>query len=191
MGGSNWHATNCPSCRNLANYFIQTGLASYAGTEVIGHTDLLKTLCDYAFGSPTKRVRPIDAVLSQIATLAPELLPICAAHEGRQHDWARKALSGEPNKRELYGAAACAAAIRVTMEKDFPGVKIKHVRSDNSAVRVVLHSDTSIEDYNRVERAICGRYQMGHFDGMEDIYEYSNRQEGVPQAMYIFVSMRD
>lgn len=37
-----------------------------------------------------------------------------------------------------------------------------------------------IEDY-------CSKYQYGHFDGMTDMYEYSNRQHDIPQTKYLHV----
>ena len=35
---------------------------------------------------------------------------------------------------------------------------------------------------------IVSKYQYGHFDGMNDIYEYSNSREDIPQAKYIHVN---
>ena len=34
-------------------------------------------------------------------------------------------------------------------------------------------------------RAISGKYQYGHFDGMTDMYEYSNRRDDIPQSKYV------
>jgi hypothetical protein len=31
------------------------------------------------------------------------------------------------------------------------------------------------------------KYQYGHFNGMEDIYEYSNNNDAIPQTKYLFV----
>jgi len=36
--------------------------------------------------------------------------------------------------------------------------------------------------------AFAKSFQMGHFNGMEDIYEYSNRGEG-PQVKFVFVTV--
>lgn len=35
--------------------------------------------------------------------------------------------------------------------------------------------------------ALAGKYQYGHYDGMNDIYEYSNTIDGLPQAKHVFV----
>ena len=33
----------------------------------------------------------------------------------------------------------------------------------------------------------CAKFQCGHFNGMDDIYEYSNARVDVPQVEYVFV----
>ena len=38
--------------------------------------------------------------------------------------------------------------------------------------------------------AITSKYKLGHFDGMTDSYEYSNRRDDVPQVAYVFLSRR-
>jgi hypothetical protein len=42
------------------------------------------------------------------------------------------------------------------------------------------------EERNELE-SFCNKYQYGHFDGMTDCYEYSNTNENVPQAKFVFV----
>ena len=32
------------------------------------------------------------------------------------------------------------------------------------------------------------KYQYGHFNGMEDIYEYTNSRADIPQVKYLFVN---
>lgn len=34
---------------------------------------------------------------------------------------------------------------------------------------------------------LCRKYQYGHFDGMNDIYEYSNTRKDIPQSKHVFV----
>lgn len=36
----------------------------------------------------------------------------------------------------------------------------------------------------------AGRYQYGNFDGMQDLYEYSNVNRDIPQVKYVFVNNR-
>ncbi|MDH5184515.1 MAG: hypothetical protein OEX12_11565, partial [Gammaproteobacteria bacterium] len=33
----------------------------------------------------------------------------------------------------------------------------------------------------------CKQYQYGHFDGMNDIYEYSNTDKNIPQTKFLFI----
>jgi Large polyvalent protein associated domain 29 len=35
---------------------------------------------------------------------------------------------------------------------------------------------------------LCRKYKAGHFNGMEDIYEYSNSRDDIPQAKYVSVN---
>lgn len=80
--------------------------------------------------------------------------------------------------------AAAAQAIRQDLKKAFPGVKFK-VRSSSfsmgNSVDVDWIDGPTRDEVNR----IIGRYQYGHFDGMQDLYEYSNRRNDLPQAKYV------
>lgn len=63
------------------------------------------------------------------------------------------------------------------------------VRSDNYSmgnsvnVRVTNQPPEAIEDM----KSEFSKYQSGHFDGMTDMYEYSNSRNDVPQTKYLFV----
>ena len=64
------------------------------------------------------------------------------------------------------------------------------VRSENysmgSSVDVDINGDylpAAIEEI----KAYCAQFQYGHFDGMTDCYEYSNRNDDLPQAKHVFV----
>lgn len=97
----------------------------------------------------------------------------------------RQAWKEEAKKDKTKSTAAnCAAAIRAELKTKFPGIKFS-VTSENfaggDAVRVSWNDGpTSAE----VE-AITGKYQYGHFDGMNDIYESSNRRDDIPQTKYL------
>ena len=89
--------------------------------------------------------------------------------------------------RELTEAAKTAKAIRAELKKAFPSIKFR-VRSSNfaggdsvSVGWVNGPTGDSVEE-------ITAKYQYGHFDGMYDIYEYSNNIEGLPQAKYVSAS---
>lgn len=36
-------------------------------------------------------------------------------------------------------------------------------------------------------QAFCRQFEMGTFNGMEDIYEYTNRNDDLPQVKFVFV----
>jgi hypothetical protein len=48
----------------------------------------------------------------------------------------------------------------------------------------VSYTDGPLSD--KIEKVI-GKYQYGHFNGMEDIYEYSNNRNDIPQTKYLFI----
>jgi hypothetical protein len=81
-------------------------------------------------------------------------------------------------------AAECAMKIKQELKSKFPGVDFS-VRSENytggDAVRIAwLDGPTEAQVDN-----VVGKFKEGHFDGMNDIYEYSNRREDIPQVKYI------
>lgn len=85
-------------------------------------------------------------------------------------------------------AAQAAAAIRKELKKN--GIKAS-VKSSSYAggtsVSVEINEDVLPATRREIE-LFCDQYQCGHFDGMSDIYEYSNRREGLPQAKYVLVA---
>lgn len=79
---------------------------------------------------------------------------------------------------------AAAKAIRKELKDAFPGVKFS-VRSDSFAggnsVDIRWIDGPKAADVEE----ITGKYQYGHFNGMIDLYEYSNRRDDLPQAKYV------
>jgi hypothetical protein len=90
-------------------------------------------------------------------------------------------------KRTLTGSALCAAAVREELKKAFEYCKFS-VTSDNfangNAVRI---SWTNGPTEAQIDE-ITSKYQYGHFNGMDDIYEFSNNIEGLPQAKFVSTS---
>ena len=88
--------------------------------------------------------------------------------------------------RKLSESAQAAKAIRKELKAAFPGVKFS-VRSDNYAGGSSVHVtwDDPAADQKTVDE-IIGKYQYGHFNGMDDIYEYSNTSDELPQAKFVF-----
>jgi len=89
--------------------------------------------------------------------------------------------------RELTEAAKAAQAIRSELKKAFPEIKFR-IRSSNYAggdsVRIVWSNGPTSDSVEEITK----KYQYGHFDGMVDMYEYSNSREDIPQARFVFAS---
>ena len=87
-------------------------------------------------------------------------------------------------------AAQAAAMIRAELKKN--GIKAQ-VKSRNfsmgDAVDVRLLADYCPATVAKITE-FCGRFQYGHFDGMTDMYEYSNRNDAIPQAKFVHVETR-
>lgn len=85
-------------------------------------------------------------------------------------------------------AAYVAKIIKAELKHKFPKIKFS-VSSENfaggDAVRVRFEKFTGCPTVRDIE-AITNKYQSGHFDGMTDCYEYSNKTEG-PTAKFISV----
>lgn len=81
--------------------------------------------------------------------------------------------------------AQCAQAIRVDLKENFKGIKFSIKSQDYSggdSVRVKWCDGPTEEE---VEKHLS-KYEYGHFNGMEDIYEYTNVINGLPQTKYLF-----
>ena len=90
----------------------------------------------------------------------------------------------EKPKRQLGTHALCAKEIRVDLKKAFPTIKFKVVSAtfaNGNSVDVDWDDGPS---RTQVE-SIIKQYQYGHFDGMIDMYEYSNGREDIPQSKYV------
>lgn len=92
-------------------------------------------------------------------------------------------------KRELSSHAAAAKAIREELKAAFPGHKFK-VRSSRfsggNSVTVIAPPRLDRDSLDKV-RELVGKYQSGHFDGMDDSYRMSNRRDDLPQVMFTHV----
>jgi hypothetical protein len=81
--------------------------------------------------------------------------------------------------------AQAAAAIRKELKAAFPTVKFSVTSesfSGGDAVRIDWTDGPTSESVDKIVR----KYQYGHFDGMIDLYEYSNRRDDLPaQVKYV------
>lgn len=86
-------------------------------------------------------------------------------------------------------AAIAAAALKKEIKAAFPGVKFScrsSVYSGGDSIRVEM-VDQPKETFEAIN-ALAAKYQEGKFDGMNDIYEYTNIIPGQAQAKYVFVT---
>ena len=58
--------------------------------------------------------------------------------------------------------------------------------SGGSSVSVELENQP--REVEKAIEAFCAKFEYGHFDGMNDIYEYSNRNDSIPQVKFLFVN---
>lgn len=81
-------------------------------------------------------------------------------------------------------SANCATAIREELKKDFPNVKFS-VKSSNFAGGDSVHVAWTEGPTTLEVSKVTSKYQYGRFDGMTDMYEYSNTIENLPQSKYV------
>lgn len=85
-------------------------------------------------------------------------------------------------------AAMASAAIKKELKA--AGFKAS-VKSSNFSMGNSV--DIRVEDVTPLQlkqiEGICGKYQYGSFNGMEDLYEYTNRRDDIPQAKYVHVQV--
>jgi len=83
--------------------------------------------------------------------------------------------------------AQAAAEIRKELKKH--GIKAR-VRSESYSMGSSVNVDINNEPPGVAKRieAFANQYQQGHFDGMQDLYEYSNSRDDLPQVKFVFVN---
>ena len=98
-------------------------------------------------------------------------------------------------KKEMSDHALCAKQIREMLKKDYPTLKCR-VRSSSysmgDSVTIYLPSSLEEDDYRELYDEIetkTRKHQYGHFNGMEDIYEYDNVDSSIGQTKYLFIEL--
>ena len=90
--------------------------------------------------------------------------------------------------KQLSDHAAAAKAIRTGLKDNGIKASVKaETGSMTSSVRVTILEDIHPKTLKAV-KTYCDQFEMGHFNGMEDIYEYSNTQD-FPQVKFVFISV--
>lgn len=82
--------------------------------------------------------------------------------------------------------AAVAKAIRAELKKN--GIKARvHSESYTGGNSVHVCLQDALPAVVKNVSLFADQYQMGNFNGMEDIYDYSNVNDDLPQVKYVFV----
>lgn len=82
-------------------------------------------------------------------------------------------------------SAQAAQEIRKELKINFPGIKFKVTSksySMGSNVNISWFDGPTSQEVD----LITAKYQYGHFDSMNDIYEYSNVNKDLPQVKHMF-----
>lgn len=86
--------------------------------------------------------------------------------------------------RQLSTHAHAAKLIRQELKKAFPAIAFR-VRarsfSGGDAIDIEWSNGPTVETLAK----ITNKYQYGHFNGMEDIYENTNSRNDIPQVKYV------
>ena len=114
----------------------------------------------------------------------PESLEKVVGQYKASADRREKEKEDNKGKRTLTGAALCALAIREELKKEFPAVKFS-VKSSNFAGGDSVHISWNEGPTSREVDVFTNKYQYGSFDGMTDMYNYSNTREDLPQSKYV------
>jgi hypothetical protein len=81
--------------------------------------------------------------------------------------------------------AETAKAIRKDLNREFPLITFRVTSKSYSGGNSVRVSWNNGPTSDAVKKVIC-KYQYGHFNGMEDIYEYTNSRNDIPQVRHVF-----
>ena len=114
----------------------------------------------------------------------PESLEKVVGQYKASADRREKEKEDNKGKRTLTGAALCALAIREELKKQFPSYKFS-VTSDNFAGGNSVHISWTDGPTEEQVTKFTNKYQYGHFNGMEDMYENSNSRDDIPQAKFV------
>jgi len=86
--------------------------------------------------------------------------------------------------KQLSPHAATAHAIRQELKKAFPATKFSVTSSSYSGGDSVVVNWQNGPTYKDVD-SVVDKYQYGHFNCMEDIYENSNNRTDIPQVKFV------
>lgn len=84
-------------------------------------------------------------------------------------------------KKQLTEHAAAAKMIRTELKKH--GIKATvRAKAYAGGESITVTVNNELPATYKAIKAYCSRFQYGHFDGMQDLYEYSNHSDDLPQG---------
>lgn len=89
--------------------------------------------------------------------------------------------------KTLSSHAAAAKMIRQELKTSFPEIvfSVKSRSYSGGCSIDVRYTNGPTED---LITPIIEKYEMGSFCGMQDLYEYTNRNDNIPQVKYVFLT---
>jgi len=85
--------------------------------------------------------------------------------------------------------AQASQEIRKILKKEFPKTKFS-VKSNNYSMGDSIDINWIDGVAKRKVEKLISHFQYGKFNGMDDIYEYTNRREDIPQTKYLFCNRK-
>lgn len=85
-----------------------------------------------------------------------------------------------------HEAALAAKQIKQILKKEFPSINFSVTSANYAGGNSVRINYTDGVPSKQVDKLVA-KFQYGHFDGMNDIYEFSNTREDIPQAKFVQV----
>ena len=83
--------------------------------------------------------------------------------------------------------AQAAKMMRAELKKAFPAIKFS-INSKSYAGGSSINVSWDLGPTTAMVATITSKYKYGHFDGMTDMYEYSNTIKDLPQVQYVFAN---
>lgn len=114
-----------------------------------------------------------------------------AVIQNYKSNYERRAAYKAEQKAKGYTSshAGASAAVKAELQAAFKGIKFS-VTSDSYSGGNSVHISWIDGPTTAEVKAISDKYQYGHFNGMEDIYENTNDRDDIPQVKYVSESRK-
>lgn len=131
-----------------------------------------------------KSTKPITNYYYKAADYQRYLKRIQECKDSYDRSIAFKAEQKVLNKGKQSSHAAAASAIKAELKTLFPNIKF-NVRSESFSMGNSVHVSFIDGPTTSEVNDVIKKYQYGHFNGMDETYDYSNSRDDIPQAKYV------